>query len=784
MPDDTVSFGRLVLASETLDRMLALEVERDRSASFESIDTFVAEIVRRSFNGERVATITRAERPQSISLDALDAPAHDWITEWFAVERQQARGAWFLPDEVRIDVGVLNLPHFFGAYPDFAHMIAADERITLPVAGNPEALAIWAALEPLCAALVAPLILRGPDLGKQGREKQLQAWAAVDAFYAAIGLKVDDALGSLRYGSGWSTLRAQQQVERKRAFLAVIAHELDEWNAARFRAYQLHTLVRRYYEKAKKGPPARRQVLVRAHERILSAYFGGDWLAFLAYLGEDPHPDERVATTLPETRLFAGGAAQVDAVAAEVGLPSSEIERMLGAFWGTARLVSPVEERVQVLRDYWWALDKIHAAQRPGMTPLWGLVDDLGFSLPGSRSTAPYHPGLYRDLLPLPLLESVERLWGTSLLPRWPDRMVTTLSPHARLAEAWGPALRFWHGCALTAWFVCEGPFSRTDLPGLATYYRREVAELAEMDCGIDAELFEELRAAEARLGPPEPRSRDASTHEIGHGLSVTMTLSTDMRRAGFEYLRDIITRYRRSWAAHSLDHYLQHRWDGDLRPVATEFSRLIEVKGKPPTPKQFAKAAEVAANHWFGGDLRDLYGAIGEKIALQPSYTRVVPPDPIGFAWAVFHALGGGHAFRNMTSVVANPTPEQLAASSTYRNLEKLAELSGWYLQLEEALSRPPTLQEFGRTKFEWASKTLADDVITAWEIYTSALATAKQSPPGTPPSESDEPGVTALPLQADPPFHNEQQAIGIELEPEARSKPLWRRLLQREPS
>ena len=377
MPDDARPFGRLLLEAETPVAILALETEHDRLAPFTQIDAFVSDILRRSLHGERVASVTRTEAAPSVTFDGLDPTSAGWLQEWFAVERQQARGAWFLPAEVRIDVGTLNLPHFVAIYPSFAHTIAADERVKVSVADLPATLAIWAALEPLFAPLLAPLVLRGPDLGKKSREDQLKAWALIDAFYATIGLGVDDALGPLRFGGGWSRLRAPQQVEAKRALIAALGQEVDRWDAARFRAYQLQTLVRRYYDKAKKGPPARRQVLARVHERMLSAYFGGDWLAFLTYLGEDPHPDERVATALPETRLFAGGAAQVDVVAAEVGLPPSEVERMLGAFWGSVRPVSPVEERVQVLRDYWQAFDDSHAAQRPGMTPLWGLVDDM-----------------------------------------------------------------------------------------------------------------------------------------------------------------------------------------------------------------------------------------------------------------------------------------------------------------------------------------------------------------------------------------------------------------------
>jgi len=54
-------------------------------------------------------------------------------------------------------------------------------------------------------------------------------------------------------------------------------------------------------------------------------------------------------------------------------------------------------------------------------------VADTGFfSLDdGSTDTIPYQEGLYRTLLPPDLLADIERLWGTAMLPRWPERMVT-----------------------------------------------------------------------------------------------------------------------------------------------------------------------------------------------------------------------------------------------------------------------------------------------------------------------------------------------------------------------
>ena len=54
------------------------------------------------------------------------------------------------------------------------------------------------------------------------------------------------------------------------------------------------------------GRALRGRVLTRELERTLCAYFGGGWFRFLDYLGEEPHPDEQVATALPESKLYLG----------------------------------------------------------------------------------------------------------------------------------------------------------------------------------------------------------------------------------------------------------------------------------------------------------------------------------------------------------------------------------------------------------------------------------------------------------------------------------------------
>ena len=111
-----------------------------------------------------------------------------------------------------------------------------------------------------------------------------------------------------------------------------------------------------------------------------------------------------------------------------------------------------------LLARYWEAFDSVHARQESGMEPLWGLVEEYpGFVLfRTEENESPRREGLYRSVLTGDLLDEIDRLWGSAMSPRDPARIITEPFPHVRLAETFGPALRFWHGCALTAWFLCE----------------------------------------------------------------------------------------------------------------------------------------------------------------------------------------------------------------------------------------------------------------------------------------------------------------------------------------
>ena len=115
--------------------------------------------------------------------------------------------------------------------------------------------------------------------------------------------------------------------------------------------------------------------------------------------------------------------------------------------------------------------DAVHVHQAPGMKPLYGLVELTGSSMESDwvLQDGRYSPRCYLDLLSPALLDDIERMWGSTMLARWPDRIVTEISPHAGLAGTFGRALRFWHEVALTTWYLAEGPYAVTDTAGLAS---------------------------------------------------------------------------------------------------------------------------------------------------------------------------------------------------------------------------------------------------------------------------------------------------------------------------
>lgn len=722
------TFGHRVLHLPLAD-VIAAEREAGLNVEFAAQDAMTTGIVWASIAGEKIADLIRDENSTRLSLLPLTPQDREALADRFLSSSQQSRGAWFIPDKATVEVGYANLPHFFGRHGRFANGIAFEEKARLLLNDAAEAIYYWAVLGPLFDVLYRPLKLRGAEAAIGDQQERRKAWKSVDEWYQQLGIDVSAELGVLRYGGGWSRLRSDEQLEAKKRFLLALDKAVAPDIATRFRILVTRRLIERYYAKAKRSAPTMRQLLTKELQPVLCGYYGGDWLAFLRYIGEQPHPDERIATTLPEPKLYVKAADRVPDVAAKHGVKAAEVERMLAAFWPAERSVSPIDRRVAVLKRYWDSFDEVHAVQATGSKPLWGFVDEaiqvrLEGADPERDSHVPYFPGTHLERLPADLIRDIDSLWGGTFLPSHPQGIATTANPYALMCRALGPALRFWHEAALTAWFHTEGPSSRTDMQGLAHHQRRTLAALRSLECPVDDQLFIDLIQAEKMLGDPEEIVERESEPVIGF-LTISYSRTLGTKRAGFEGLRDVITRHRRAWTERLFDRYLHQCWEGGILKAAREYNKLFEQKGKAPALKQFARYAEATTNDWFGGDVSALFAAFGEKTPVQPSRNRLLPRDLQGFMWRVFQSLGGKSTSWSelAKTVVGGDRAKQDAEWRNHGYRTKLAELSVSYVQIWEAIGQPPELKEFGRAKFKENSVCLGEDLEAGWERYSASV-------------------------------------------------------------
>lgn len=713
-----LSFGRQLLdltPAEILDAEAGIGLTDD-------VSDLLAAVARHALAGAYGITTRDRQGPNQaeiVTVVGLTAAQRERLSTRYDLGAQEARGAWYLPERLRLRPGFVNLTGLVDRQPRFAVSLARDQSAATRPRDNADALFAWSIAIPFFEALYAPIDVRTATGKLQSSEIQRGAWAAIDALYADLGLDLVDAIAPMRYGSGWGRLHIDAQQQIRTNFVSAIRSRVTDETVARWRARHTKSLADAFYRKAKRGTPLARTVLTKTLQAPLAGLFGGDWIAFLNYLGEAANDGEQITTTLPKERIFVTTQDKTATVAAAQGLPVDEVERMLAAYLGEqAGQTSPVLERVAAMRRWWDYFDAAHANQRSGMPSLWGLVEDGWIRVYADNGPT---VELYRRFIPTDLCADIERLWDGITLPRWPERIVSEFTPHHQLADAFGPALAFWDAAALTCWFICEGPFSRTDLAGLENHQRRELHDLTEMGFPISDALFTDLAAAESQLGPVQELWDD-----LGFPDSIaSIRISRGSRRDGFEILNDIVTRHRRAWADTHLDAYLAVRWETELRTVAREYSRRTASRGgKAPTIKQFAAVGADAANHWFGGDLARLYAGVGERAAVTPRRVDLLVGDPAGFVRTVYRILGGGPPLSDHESMTDG------GARNRQYQLERLATQATKYLQLYEALDRPPTPKEFGSDRVDWVALGWEE---TGWQRFESAIEQARQqSQPG----------------------------------------------------
>lgn len=681
---------------------VVLELERDHppASPLRDIDAITNRLVLSSLRGEQVASLIDGRPNDVFAFLGLSGEDRSYLATHFALDVQQSVGAWFLPEEGSVTAGLANVPHYLDRYPRFAVGAAYSERGRVDFRSSPASLYFWAVLEPLFATLFRPFELRGPSPATGDAAEQSAMWGEVQSAYAALGLDVARELDVFRFGGGWGQLAASEQLAARRVLLAKLREQAHSEIAARCRIWRTQELIEKYYAKARKSKAEMRKVLTKPLQRILAGCFAGDWSALLNYLGEDLAPAETIPTSLPGTPI-------------SLGTEPSD----------------PIRRRLSVMRDFWQSFESVHSAQATGMPSLWGFVEDSeSFSLREASDRAGpewFHPGSYLGRLPREMLSSIDELWDGSVMARYPEAIVTSVNPYARMCETFGAALHFWHGVALTAWFVSEGPYSRTDMAGLAEYFARDLKGMQELGSPIDPAVFDELVVAERTLGKPQP-FEEQGRREISHGgITISVSTSSGSKRSGFEHLRDVLTRHRRLWTERNLDNYLRARWGSELREASREYGKFSNVKGKPPTLKQFGRFGEVPANHWFGGNVSGLYAAIGQQCPIVPVHARLLTRPVDRFAFRVFTVLGGKPTrWEDLAATIKGRDREQQdAAWRNHGNRQKLAELAVWYVQLWEALGRPPELKEFGTGKFAYPGATLDSDTEKAWQIYGSAV-------------------------------------------------------------
>jgi len=736
--------GRLLLAAGDTQEWLRVEQDRGAGVQHVDLDDLLGRLAGDALRGRSVIRVTAGRLGEpSARLTGLSAGERTLLDERFTLAKQQARGAWYIPDDVKVTAGLANLASAFASDGLYALVTTGEDTVSVPTAVAADHVFLWAALLPFLSRLVAPVVLRSGLPGAPKAGEQAAAWSETDAYYDAVGLDGGPAYDVMRYGGGWGRLDRQEQHATRQALLAHLAPQVDARLAARHRAYVTAELAAAFYAKAKKETPLARRVLNKRLQPAVSGYFGGDWLAFLNHLGEEPNPSEEMFTTLPVARLYVGGVDRTRDIAASEGLSEATVAEVLASFSGQPTTTSPVEERLAVVREWWKQYDDAHARQTPAMPSLWGLVGS-GFVTLGHRQEAlPLADAPVRLLSPT-LRADIDRLWQRTTLPRWPDRLVVQPHPHRALADLFGTALKFWDGASLTMWFVTEGPTSRTTIDGLETYHADDLAVLDAAGTPVDRRMFADLKAAQTRLGPEQEirDDRDEQVTSLGNGLYVSVTVGmVRTRRDGFEHLRDVVTRYRREWTHAHLETYLRTSWEQPLKELSRQHHQALAARGRPLTDKQFAARAAPIANAWFGGRLDLASSAIGERAAhTQQDVGPTLPCDITTLSRYVLQEIGG-------TAAIPGSSAEDWL-------LTTLAAKTDRYIQLTAARGELATRKDLN------VDYTDQEGLPQAWDRYTATVQRALalnnraiRDVVGT----ADTPTATRLPATVTRPFSSD---------------------------
>jgi len=537
------------------------------------------------------------------------------------------------------------------------------------------------------------------------------------ALYHQLGIPLQFFFEEARSVSHFYGLNSAQRRSLLLQALDMIVQQPLIEVARRIRALRLAFAVEVYYKRAGKRNVAvpRSRFISKERQWLLSGYFAGSWLKFVEYLGEQVAEDDYVSTAIPEPRIT-NPLTVPDALKE---LPEEQRARVLDSIdpGGTG-----LRKRFNLASEYWQLLVDAHRGQRPGMVSLWGLVEEQQYQpYYDAYDDGVYNPGLYQDRLPTQLLEQIDKLYGRETSPQYPTSRATVLFPYGTFCKHLYPALSFWHGVGLTIWFLTQGPYSRTDIPGMPHYYRRQLGKLEDLGCPVDQRLFDDLGkvafspsggatmayiVAISLSGEPEVRE-DRQSRRKAHAESTR----------AFKELKSIYLDHLERWTTSYFKTFWVARYEATVRACGQRYNRMRETKGRAPTLREFVDT-EVATtvNEYFSGNIYRLLEVLGEPLPrnANPEDERLIKSKE-----ALEQAI---HAYANTK-----------LKNFDQRLRIEFIDSATRYCILWEGRRRPPPRSAFS-SRYYWhelCKQLGADpekDPDRAWELFTRHTESAAQ--------------------------------------------------------
>jgi hypothetical protein len=460
---------------------------------------------------------------------------------------------------------------------------------------NIDAMACALVLVPVMRELAGILALRAGEGGATPKARS-ELLARCREAHEALGLVRDDIEPLLD-----PTLERGQVIEARQRLIDGWRHHSEDVGARALALLSVR-LAQTYYRKARKdGTIERARVIGARTEPLLDATLR-EWPTFVAYLGEHLAPADASPIGIPLTHL-----------------PDQPPE--------------PVEERLAAARDWWeafYAHVSAHGAQTKRLVSLvpsrWEAEDAWNEEDLGSPGVSTASARDYRYALTSDLVERIERLWGTAVLPRQPSALVTEIHPFSTFVQIIQPAAQLWEELFVTCWNLSFGNYARHTLDELDGAQQRDRRELERLGAPVDPAIYRDL----CTVGKAHKWLFERPGMSIAFSISVSDTgkvsvehergeLDRTGRAPVFEALCAVITRELRHWLDSHVNQFLDGKWRLDLASAAETYWARYQGRGKAPTLKQALPDILPAAERWFGAD----YGRLARCLALDGPVTE-----------------------------------------------------------------------------------------------------------------------------------------------------------------